>query len=80
MEEYENGFPDMGWFMDWGTRAWQRDFKHEADSLIIPCIIFSEVDHPGGGPYFESAAKKRWIQTKTSTLSQVGATSLAGTV
>ena len=52
-EEHENGFPSAEWFTEWGPGPGSEDFWRAADDLGVPGVIYSEGDHPGGGPYFE---------------------------
>ena len=52
MEEYENGFPSMDHFMDWGVGPGTSKFWRAADELGIDGVYFNEGEHPGGGPVF----------------------------
>jgi len=52
MEEYENGFPDMDYFMDWATGPGTSTFWEDADKLGIEGVYFNEGEHPGGSPVF----------------------------
>jgi hypothetical protein len=52
MEEYENGFPDLDWFMNFGWGPGTSDFYDAADASGIPGVYYNEGEHPGGNPVF----------------------------
>jgi hypothetical protein len=62
MEELENGFPDMDYFMELSTGPGISSFWEDADKLGIDGVYFNEGEHPGGNPVFYIYRKEALVE------------------